>query len=43
MKTKILQMAAVVGLATVSIAALAAGDCCGDLVECCLQMLDCCL
>ncbi len=43
MKKKLLQMVAVVGLATVSVAALAAGDCCGDLLDCCLQMLNCCL
>jgi hypothetical protein len=42
MKTKFFQITAFVALATVSVAALAAGDCCGDLVDCCLQMLNCC-
>ena len=43
MKNLILKLTAGALLMSGSALALAAGNCCGDLVECCLQQLACCL
>lgn len=42
MKNKVFKITAAVGLLTVSAAAFAASDCCGDFAACCLQALACC-
>ncbi|MDP3228030.1 MAG: hypothetical protein Q8N13_08625 [Acidovorax sp.] len=40
---RFLKLTAFIGLLLASGAAMAASDCCGDLVDCCMEMLDCCL
>ena len=40
---RFLKLTAFIGLLLASGAAVAASDCCGDLVDCCMEMLDCCL